>query len=298
MNRRRVLALVLLAFIFAAACSSPAASPSTAGPGALPTASASVAVTPPASTSPTALPLARIQGSFDVGDGRQLYLRCLGSGSPTILLEAGDGDSGPAAWRLVDGELADQTRTCTYDRAGLGQSSEATGCRQMDDILDDLDALLAAASVEGPYLLVGASGGGFLIAGFAARHPDDVAGMVFVETPKALTAELYPEVLPEIACDAPGNVERRDYLAVEHAAWDDRAELGDFPLTILSNDYGDAAEPDTDEARNVADQRGWLELSSGATRQVVVTSGHDIASNEPDLVIDEILAVLGAARAS
>ena len=135
------------------------------------------------------------------------------------------------------------------------------------------------------------------MAGWAARRPEMVAGMVFVEVPKALTAELYPEVLPTIKCDAPGNVERRDYLAVEHAAWDGRKELGDFPVTLISNDYGDSAEPNTDEATNVADQRGWLDLSSGVVLQVVVTSGHDVASNEPDLVVNEILGVLEKARA-
>ena len=123
------------------------------------------------------------------------------------------------------------------------------------------------------------------------RHPELVEGMVFVETPKALTAELYPEVLPEIACDAPGNVEHRDYLAVEHAAWDNRKEIGDFPLTVLSNDWGDGAT--RDDATNVADQQGWFDLTSGLTRQVVVTSGHDIAGDDPDLVIDEVLMLLG-----
>ncbi len=239
----------------------------------------------------------RIEGTFEVGDARMLYIRCIGSGLPTILLEAGDEDSGTDHWRLVAGPLVDDTRTCVYDRAGLGRSDPASGCRQMDDLLDDLDGLLAAAGIEGPFVLAGASGGGFLIAGFAARHPDQVAGMVFVETPKALTAELYPEVLPLIACDAPDNIERRDYLAVEHAAWDNRAKLGDFPLTVLSNDYGDAVEPNTDEATNVEDQKGWFDLSPEQAKQVVVTSGHDIATNEPDLVIEQIRAVLAAARA-
>lgn len=281
----------------AAGCGSPSA-PASAGATRSP---APAAATPEAtsivSLAPTEVALERIEGTFDVGGGRVLYVRCIGSGSPTILLEAGDQDSGLNGWRLVDGQLVGETRTCVYDRAGLGRSSAATGCREMDDILDDLDALLAAASVNGPYVLVGASGGGFLMAGFAARHPDAVAGMVFVETPKALTAALYPEILPEIACDAPGNVERRDYLAVEHAAWDKRAELGDFPVTVLSNDYGDSVKAGTDEATNVADQRGWFDLTSGTTRQVVVTSGHSIASNEPDVVVEAILAVLSAARA-
>ena len=194
--------------------------------------------------------------------------------------------------------LIRETRTCNYDRAGLGASSAATGCRQLDDLVNDLDALLAAAAVDGPYVLVGESGGGFIMAGFAARHPEQIAGMVLVETPKALTAEFYPDVIPQIKCDAPNNVERRDYLAVEHAAWDNRAEIGGFPLTVMSNDYGDLMDTNKDEATNVEDQRGWFDLTSAEPKQVVVTTGHNIAYNQPDLVIREILAVLAAARDS
>lgn len=295
MQRRVQVAFVLVATLVAA-CASPAAPVSSGIPSGSP-APTVVAAPPSPSAAPTASPLARIAGTFDIGGGRSLYLECLGSGSPTVLLEAGDGDTGASAWGRVVPSLVSETRACTYDRAGLGRSSPATGCRQMDDILDDLDALLAAADIEGPYVLVGASGGGFLIAGFAARHPDKVAGMVFVETPKALTAELYPEVVPEIACDAPGNIERRDYLAVEHAAWDNRQALGNFPLIVMSNDYGDSAEPNTDEATNVEDQRGWFELAPENAEQVVVTSGHDIPGNEPRLVVEQILTVLEAARA-
>lgn len=238
----------------------------------------------------------QISGTFELGDGEELYLQCIGSGSPTILLEAGDTDSGTNAYAPILQDLMRETRTCTYDRAGIGRSSPATGCRQLDDILDDLDALLGAAGLEGPYVLVGASGGGFLMAGFAMRHPEDVSGMVFLETPKALTAELYPEILPDIACDAPTNNEHRDYLAVEHAAWDNRRQIGDFPLTVISNDYGDSVEPNTDEATNVEDQRGWYDLTSAEGRQVVVTSGHGVVYAETETVLEEILAVLAAAR--
>ena len=103
-------------------------------------------------------------------------------------------------------------------------------------------------------------------------------------------------MLPEIACDAPGNIERRDYLAIEHEAWDNRHEIGDFPMTVISNDYGRTVLTGTDEYTNVEDQHDWLVLTSAEGRQVVVTSGHDVAGTEPRLVADEILAVLEAAR--
>lgn len=104
--------------------------------------------------------------------------------------------------------------------------------------------------------------------------------------------------MPQIACDAPGNIERRDYLAIEHEAWDNRSEIGEFPMTVISNDWGDAFPAGTDEATNAEDQREWLVLTSAEGRQIVVTSGHDVAVNEPGLVVDEALAVLDAARAA
>lgn len=245
-------------------------------------------------SSATASDSAVVAGLFDIGGGRDLYLTCIGEGSPTVILEAGD-ESGAEDWSLVRPGLAAETRTCAYDRAGNGRSAEATGCRGLDEILADLESLLDEARIDGPYVLVGASGGGYLMAGFAARHPADVAGLVLVETPKAITI-LPPEIAAQIACDASANVERRDYFAVEHAVWDNRAEIGDFPMTIISNDHT-GQDPQGDEVTNVVDQRGWLVLSPRAT-QVVVTSGHDVPFNQPDLVIATILDVLDSARAA
>jgi pimeloyl-ACP methyl ester carboxylesterase len=243
--------------------------------------------------SPSSAPSDEIAERVDIGDGRLLYLECRGTGSPTILLEAGD-ESDIGQWRLVIPILETATRVCAYERAGIGRSSDAAGCRQMDDLLGDLEALLAKADIEAPYVLVGTSGGGFIMTGYAMRHPDYVAGMVLVETPKALTAERYPAIVAQIACDAPANIERRDYLAVEHEAWDNRHEVGDFPMTVISNDYGRTVPAGTDEATNVEDQHDWLVLTSGTAKQVVVTSGHDVPEDNPRLVADEILAVLEA----
>jgi hypothetical protein len=248
------------------------------------------------STASSTTPGAENAGPVDIGEGRTLYLECAGEGSPIILLEAGD-ESGVEEWQPVFATLAAETRTCAYDRAGVGRSVEAAGCRGVDELLGDLESLLAAAELAGPYVLVGASGGGYLMAGFAARHPDEVAGLVLVETPKAITVStLPPDVLEAISCDSPINIEHRDYVAVEHDVWDARAEIGDFPMTVISNDYGPDAPPG-DEQTNVADQQGWLVLSPNS-EQVVVTSGHDVVWSESALVTEEILAVLAVARGS
>jgi hypothetical protein len=72
-------------------------------------------------------------------------------------------------------------------------------------------------------------------------------------------------VRADIACDSPTNIERRDYIGVEHEVWDARAEIGEFPMTIVSNDYGANAAPG-DEQTNVTDQQTWLVLSRTPSR--------------------------------
>ena len=240
----------------------------------------------------TGSPTRALAGTFDIGNGRNLYVQCAGTGTPTILLEAGD-NSDSSSWAPVFGTLAEHTRTCAYDRAGLGQSDPANGCRQLDDLLDDTEAVLAAARMRPPFVLVGTSGGGYLMAGLAARHPEQVAGLVLLETPKAITI-LTPKVRRLISCDAPENVEHRDYRAVEHAVWDRRVQLGTFPMRIVSNDYGKYSPPG-DERTNVKDQRGWLVLSPNS-EQVVVTTGHDVIRNETAVTLRVIREVLRRAR--
>jgi hypothetical protein len=231
-----------------------------------------------------------ISGSFDVGGGRTLDMECSGEGSPTIILEAGDG-SGIEQWSQVMPDLADLTRTCAYDRSGVGLSDPAAGCRGLTDLTGDLERLLTAAGVPGPYVLVATSGGGFIASGFAANHHESIAGIVFVDVPGPF---LDPprELVALLKCNAASNIERRDYLGVEHDGWDARAEIGDIPVTIISVDYGPQASLQA-EKTNVMVQKGWLIFSPRAT-QIVVRTGHDVANEDPQIVIDEIAKVVTA----
>ncbi len=238
---------------------------------------------------------APIADSFEISPGRHLYLECTGTGSPIVLIETGD-ESGIGDWRQVIPGLIAKTRVCAYERFGNGRSDPAVGCRTMKDLRGDLEALLRSAKVEPPYVLVGASGGGYLVAGYALAHPDQVKGMVFVDTMSAINlAEAPPELRAELKCDAPSNIEHRSYAVVEHEAWDHRRRLGNFPLTVISNDYTGYATNE-EERTAVSAQRGWFELSPGHASQVVVTTGHDVPGNQPDVVVKAVLAVISAAR--
>jgi pimeloyl-ACP methyl ester carboxylesterase len=115
----------------------------------------------------------------DVG-GHRLYLSCTGSGSPTVVLESGASESS-AYWGWIAPAVAHDTRVCVYDRAGRGFSEPAPSPRDGVGAAIDLHTLLERAHVAGPYVLVGHSSGGPYVQVFAARYPDQVAGMVLLD---------------------------------------------------------------------------------------------------------------------
>jgi pimeloyl-ACP methyl ester carboxylesterase len=232
-----------------------------------------------------------VAGTVEIGDGRSLYRICRGDGSPTVILESGDGGDS-FQWQRVMPGIGEVTTVCAYDRGGLGRSSPVSGCRHLEDLTGDLAQLLEAADIPGPYVLVGTSGGGYISVGFAAERPDDVAGIVLLDTSRAFP-DPPPELIEGTACDAPDNEEHRDYLAVEHEAWDDRGEIGDIPVTVVTVEY---ANPEhAEEAMNVEGQQSWLVLSPQA-EQMVVHTAHDMANADPELVIEEVTKVVEAAR--
>jgi pimeloyl-ACP methyl ester carboxylesterase len=113
---------------------------------------------------------------FDVGGGRKLHAICTGTGAPTVVIEAG-ASSFAIDFTLVQRQIEQSSRVCSYDRAGSGWSDPAGKATTAQD----LRALLQAAGERPPYVLVGASRGGLLIRNYLLAYTDDVAGLVFVD---------------------------------------------------------------------------------------------------------------------
>jgi pimeloyl-ACP methyl ester carboxylesterase len=114
--------------------------------------------------------------------GHRLHLHCTGEGgAPTVVMDSGLGGT-VLDWQLVQPELAKSTRVCTYDRAGMGWSEAGAQPRTSEQIARELHALLGNAGVEGPYVLVGHSFGGTNMQVYASQYPDEVAGMVLVDS--------------------------------------------------------------------------------------------------------------------
>ena len=119
----------------------------------------------------------------DVG-GHRLHLRCSGTGSPTVVFEAGGGEMSSNVGRVTT-QVARSTRVCSYDRAGRGWSDVAATPPSGARIAIDLHTLLRRGGVQGPYVLAGHSFGGLYVRTFAARYPAEVAGMVLIDSTAA-----------------------------------------------------------------------------------------------------------------
>jgi len=128
---------------------------------------------------------------IDVG-GHSLHINCTGQGDgPTVILEAG-GSCSSLEWSLVQPEVATFAPVCSYDRAGLGWSQEGPQPRSGKRIVNELHTLLHKAQIPGPYIFVGHSIGGLFARLYASRWPDEVAGIVLVDSSYEYQEDKYP----------------------------------------------------------------------------------------------------------
>ncbi len=131
---------------------------------------------------------------YDVG-GHRLHLDCHGHGSPTVVLDNGLGEI-TTSWARIAGPLSSTTRVCAYDRAGQGWSDETDSPRDGIESAEELHALLDVAGEQGPFVIAGHSIGGPYALTFAARYPDQVAGLVLLDStsPEQFDLPAYPGV--------------------------------------------------------------------------------------------------------
>jgi thioesterase domain-containing protein len=118
--------------------------------------------------------------SYSVGD-HELHIDCHGTGGPTVVLFSGLGEFS-ASWARITDAVSTTTRVCAYDRAGQGWSDDVASPQDGVIAAADLHALLTAAGEHGPYVLVGHSIGGPYAMTYAATYPEQVAGMVLLDS--------------------------------------------------------------------------------------------------------------------
>lgn len=241
-------------------------------------------------TSPSAASDLSIE-AVDVG-GYELYLQCIGDGTPIVVLEAGLNGSGTTAWFQFQEQFRSLTRTCTYDRAGLGFSDRRPrelGSPDGSLMADELHALLKAAGEPPPYVLVGHSFGGMVVRLFAAAYPDEVVGVVLEDSSQEDEIAAYREVQAPPWIDGGSRI---DIRATE-SALRDAGDLGDLPLLVVTAGiYEDVLDP-----RFAFEmQQRLAELSTSVVHVVAKRSGHFVHDQNPQLMAQAVGEMVEAAR--
>lgn len=130
---------------------------------------------------------------IDVG-GFKMHIHCIGQGSPTVILDAMSGGFS-SYWGWVQPEVAEKTRVCAYDRAGFGWSDNDPEPESPQRTAQNLHTLLTNAGIEGPFVMVGHSKGGLYVREYAALYPQEVAGLVLLDSSHPDQFVRYPEML-------------------------------------------------------------------------------------------------------
>ncbi|KAF0964974.1 alpha/beta fold hydrolase [Rhodococcus sp. T7] len=266
-------------------------------------------------------------GLVDIGGGRDIYLECRGSGSPTVVLVSGAGVAADN-WSFtgdptdqttppvrtesaVHPEIAKFTRVCAYDRPGTeqmdGTASRSTGVPQPTTAqgdATDLRALLTVAELAGPHVLVGHSWGGMIASAYARTYPDDVSGLVLVDPgSEYLQSTLPPAVWDQWMRDIETNgrnhpgAETPDYPATL-AALETMPPLPAMPAAVLTSDepfdYLGIGDADTYWPQWL-DAAALLSTALDATHITQTGSGHFIENENPALVVEQVCSVIAPA---
>lgn len=284
------------------------------------------------SSAPTAGQSAR-SGSFvariPIGDGRELYLQCAGSGTPTVVLESGIHDSSDT-WTISDTtaapvftEVSKYTHVCMYDRPGTvrysdpptltDRSTPVAMPRTLPGMVADLHAVLTAAGIDGPFLLVGHSYGGMIARAFAQAHPESCAGLVFVDAFGPNIARLfgaqwsaYTVTLnqPGTALDTQPGWETVD-AAEAISTIENGPPLPTVPSVVISKTEPFAVSPTVPSALTETLESAWPQVQDALvglepdTPHVFATgSDHYVQIHAPDVTSSMIRLVLDRARAA
>ena len=261
----------------------------------------------------------------DVG-GHRLHIWCKGSGTPAVIFDAGLGDTS-FVWSAVQDDVATFTQACAYDRAGSDYSDAGPKPRNGLQFSEELDQLLRQIHINDPVVLVGASIGGLYVRILASQHPERAAGLVLVDAshedqgvdmprfaslvPAAgslgvlrvlgISRGRNPESLPQSVRRferAPAFRTSRylslydELVHIAESASQVRASRRELtiPLVVVTSGRGNQQE----SWRRF--QQDKVRLSQGGCQRIVDKSGHVIAHDPPEMVVNAIRATVAASK--
>lgn len=236
----------------------------------------------------------------------QLEVTVQGQGRHTVVFESGLGHD-LTVWREVADEVSQFAKVVTYSRAGYGQSEQSDLPRTLEQIASELDGLLTAKNISGPYILVGHSAGGFYIRKYAELYPEKVAGFVFVDpTPEKILIQLREldkerAVKEEAVINSmtPDRVKPEDIYFSKitgSGIYPSTAKLIDVPvamITAMKQEYPQFL------MHSVEGKEAWRELQTQFVTQftdyqhtVLSSSGHNVHREQPEVVVAAVRYVI------
>jgi len=224
-----------------------------------------------------------------------------GKGNPIVIFESGLGET-LQGWKTVQDSISKTTTTLSYDRIGLGKSSTTEKPRSLGNLVTELNSFLEKEKIEGPFILVGHSLGGFIIRKFQNTYPEKVLGLIMVDPSHELLFETIYASKPKEQADMMRNGMKGYYANRPIAVQNEFKELSaaqkemktillpkNLPITILAS-YQTPPPPFSPEDIKIKKElfNNWITIAPQAKLIITTESGHYIHYSEPQIVIGAI----------
>ncbi|MDB2331029.1 alpha/beta hydrolase [Alteromonas sp.] len=259
---------------------------------------------------------------IDVG-GYSLYTEDSGMGRVNVIFDSGMGDD-LSVWKKVSDEVSKFARVITYDRAGLGWSDESPKERTSEEIVRELHSMLEKKKLIGPIILVGHSFGGVNMQQFALKYPDEIAGLVLIDSahesqidnmPKPSFIKKYlfkfgmwaaPVGLPRLYLSnsnpeekAKKSTTKHQYTSLDEANSFQQSlnelqalkpNFGNLPLIVIARNK-QSSEVSASDKRNYVWAGLQENITTRSSNSTIIFTGerqHSIHKSQPDIVVTAI----------
>ncbi|MES9991047.1 MAG: alpha/beta hydrolase [Candidatus Thiodiazotropha sp.] len=239
--------------------------------------------------------------SLETVQGRKVDIAVKGEGSPVIVFESGMGPT-MSTWSPIFDDLSRVSRVFSYNRPGYGRSSLNATPNTAREIAEQLHQNLLATGHKPPYLLVGHSAGGLYANMFARLYPQQVAGVVLIDSTHPSQFEYFRKERPLLystftATTALGRTSyEASILKPVHNEFLSIEPFPDIPLVILTAEKSSLFEDQAMREKWLEFQHDLARMSSKSKHRVVDGSGHFIHRDKPEEVIREITTLVDALR--
>jgi pimeloyl-ACP methyl ester carboxylesterase len=268
-------------------------------------------------------------GDFVLLHDHRIYYHCLGEGSHTVLIDTGIGDAS-ANWIPIQQELSKHLKVCVYDRPGYGMSDPGPGPRTSSLIVEELYTMIKSAEINGPYIIVGHSFGGFTAQLFAKTYTDETAGIILVDSSHPQQADRLAKldlfevenrrIITGRSETIDGNTSelqkkwymlnsrrkavfaQMDELKYFQDSADEVSNAGpmpNIPIAVLTRGISQLPTLENSESMEnvwLAMQIDLANSSQQGYQKIIPNSGHNIHIDAPDAVVDSVLEIFDSVK--